>query len=148
MKYGDLYIIPNENKIGESSVFYQNNFNYSSNSEKLKQNYYSNYYFNFSDNQDSSIQLICDGNLVVKILNSMDMVIFYIPEFITDNQKLWIDSQVQLFLNYSKVKAYELSKIDGTYQINEIRSGDEVSRLIGYRNFLYHKSDSLSGRKY
>ena len=58
--------------------------------------------------------------------------------------KIWIDNHSQLFLNYSNVKAYELSDLDDVYRVNEIRGSEEVSRLFGYKNFLYHKNRSLS----
>ncbi len=149
MKYGDLYVIPSENVGFERSVFHHDSFTDNSNKFKdLSTEYYSDYHFDFSDSNDSSIQLICDDNLVVKILNSMDMVIFYIPEFITDGQKIWIDNHSQLFLNYSNVKAYELSNLEGVYRVNEIRGSEEISRLFGYKNFLYHKNSSLSGRRH
>ena len=100
------------------------------------------YQFKKEEYQDAPCTLAKDGFLIVKTVEDAGILIFYVPEFISDNQCMWYSENMMLFSKYSTIGAY-LVKDDGNgYHIDE-KSDINVNQLyliLNQKNMLYDKN--------
>ncbi len=97
------------------------------------------YNFKNSDYQEAPVRLALDGNMVVKTVDDLGDVIFYLPKYICDEQAMWFYNNRDKFKNYSVVSAYVIdSKRD------EYRTVDDLSNIKKYidkANILWSKEE-------
>ena len=140
MEYGQLYIIPDENKI-MGSVFHRKiRTSHLDGIQEFSDLYHLGYQFDKDQYQDAPCLLALDGNFIVKTVDDTGILICYIPELVTDQQCMWFYNQLDLFKNYSTICAYSLNRDEDTYRVNEIYGQDQVMQVLNKRNMLYHNS--------
>ena len=66
------------------------------------------YHFKKEDYQEAPCLLAKDGFLVAKTVDNAGILIFYVPEFISDNQCMWYNENIHLFSKYSTVISLNL----------------------------------------
>lgn len=110
--------------------------------QEFSDKYKLGYQFEKGEYQEAPCILARDGMLVVKTVDSAGILIFYIPEIISDNQCMWYSENMMLFSKYSTIGAY-LVKDDGNgYHIDE-KSDINVNQLcliLNQKNMLYDKN--------
>lgn len=86
--------------------------------------------------------MVSDGMLVAKTVDSAGILIFYIPEIISDNQCMWYRENMMLFSKYSTIGAYFVKDTENGYHIDE-KSDMNVNQLyliLNQKNMLYDKN--------
>lgn len=110
--------------------------------QEFSDKYKLGYHFEKGKYQEAPCILERDGMLVVKTVDSAGILIFYIPEIISDNQCMWYSENMMLFSKYSTIGAY-LVKDDGNgYHIDE-KSDINVNQfylILNKKNMLYDKN--------
>lgn len=141
MEYGQLYVIPDENKI-MGSVFHRKiRTSHLDGIQEFSDLYHLGYQFDKDQYQDAPCLLALDGNFIVKAVDDVGILICYIPELVTDCQCMWFYNQLGLFKNYSTIYAYSLNCSDNSYQVNEICGQVQVMQVLNKRNMLYFNSN-------
>ena len=68
-------------------------------------------------------------------------LIFYLPEYITDNQNMWFFENMDLLKKYSMIGGYQIKKAGDSYEMEEISGLSEVMKKLNYGNILYHRNN-------
>lgn len=76
----------------------------------------------------------------------MDTAVFYIPELITNNQKKWLDTNLDSFKNYKYLGFLNYNVIDGKVKEEIIEDLDKEVVEINKRYLNYRKSLGVEGR--
>ena len=76
----------------------------------------------------------------------MDTTVFYIPELITNNQKKWLDTNLDSFKNYKYLGFLNYNVIDGKVKEEIIEDLDKEVVEINKRYLNYRKSLGVEGR--
>lgn len=142
MEYGELYIVPDENKI-LGNVFHKKiSNNHLMGIQEFSDKYKLGYHFEKGEYQEAPCILARDGMLVAKTVDSAGILIFYIPEIISDNQCMWYRENMMLFSKYSTIGAYFVKDTENGYHIDE-KSDMNVNQLyliLNQKNMLYDKN--------
>ena len=105
--------------------------------------------YSFSDD-DSNIaptRLAKDGHLVVKTSwDFMDIAVFYVPWLISDNQKKWLDTNLDSFKNYEYLGFNNYSVVDGEVKEEKIEDFDIELSEINKRYLNFRKRFGVEGR--
>lgn len=148
MEYGDLYIVSDEQKfLGD--VFHKKISNsHLMGIQEFSDQYNLGYHFKKEDYQEAPCLLAKDGFLVAKTVESAGILIFYVPEFISDNQCMWYSENIHLFSKYSMLGAYIIRNSENGYQIDEREDMDlsQLFKMMNQKNIMYHKNQSCKKR--
>jgi len=112
---GKLIVLPNEDDIlqevferevaqGESHTKYLQEFS---------DTYMLGLHFEELDYQKAPCDIAELGHIVIKTEESVSLVIFYLPERVTDRQYLYIYNHQMDFSRYTQVNGYSLERKDG-----------------------------------
>ena len=83
--------------------------------------------------------------MVVKTsFDFMNIVVFYIPEFITDNQKEWIDNNIDRFSGYDYIGFNNYSVVDDNIREDKVKDIEKEKEEIVKR---YKKYKGLKEEK-
>ncbi len=148
MEYGDLYIVPDENKF-LVKVFHKKISNsHLMGIQEFSDCYKLGYHFKNEDYQEAPCLLAKDGFLVAKTVDNAGILIFYVPEFISDNQCMWYNENIHLFSKYSMLGAYIIRNSENGYQIDEREDMDlsQLFKMMNQKNIMYHKNQSCKKR--
>ena len=111
---------------------------------ELSKKYRLGYEFRSEEYQDAPCILARNGFFVAKSVDNAGILIFYVPEFISDNQCMWYSENIHLFSKYSMLGAYVIRNSENGYQVDE-RSNLDVNQLymmMNQKNVMYHKNQS------
>ncbi len=131
---GMLYVISPDMAYSSKVVYPLNHLNMIQDyCDKMKLGYK----FNKSDYHEAPVTLAIDGNMIVKTVEDLGNVIFYLPKYISDEQAMWFYDNKDKFKNFNIVSAYiidskkeEYSTIDGI---------DNIRNYINKGNVLWSK---------
>ncbi len=148
MEYGDLYIVSDEKKfLGE--VFHKKiSSDHLTGIQEFSNKYRLGYEFRSEEYQDAPCILARDGFLVAKTVDRAGILIFYVPEFISDNQCMWYSENMRTFSKYSTIGAYVIRSNDKGYCVDEREDMDlnQLFRMMNQKNVMYHKNQSCKKR--
>ena len=147
MEYGDLYVIPND-ELTMQKCFYKKAV--SDNSVGIKEFIEQNqlyYQFKEDDSKEVPCILASDGHLVIKTVDSVGFLLCYLPEYMTDNQIMWVYENNDLFKKYSMFCCFQIKKIDNSYEMEKINKVDDIIRQMNLNNIKYHRKMQESGIK-
>lgn len=106
--------------------------------------------YSFSDNDSNMAPLMLAGagHLVVKTSwDFMNMVIFYVPKYITYNQKMWLDINLNNFKNYDYVGFNNYSVVNGKIKEELVEDINKEIIEIKKRHIdYYRKKLEVEGR--
>lgn len=139
MEYGSLYIIPDENKILGDCFYRKVSFGHIEGINEFVNLNCLGYQFGDSDYQEAPCVLALDGHLIVKTVEDSDLAVIYMPEYITDNQNMWLFEHRDLLGKYSMLGAYCVKKSDDSYTTEKIHGLDEVIQRANRNNLLYNQ---------
>lgn len=137
MEYGLLYIIPDENQILGECFFRKVSSNHLSGMQEFIEKYQLNYQFSNEDYQNAPCILAKDGHMIVKTVDNAGILVMYLPEFVTDNQCMWIYENKSLLQKYSMVGAYYVKEKDNSYELDKIHGVDSILNCVNCSNILY-----------
>ena len=100
------------------------------------------------DNSNIAPALLAkDAHLVVKTSwDYMNIVVFYVPELITDNQKSWLDTNLDSFKNYEYLGFNNYSLVDDEVIEERIEDLEKEVVEINKRYLNFRKSLGVEGR--
>ena len=100
------------------------------------------------DNSNIAPALLAkDGFLVIKTSwDFMNIVVFYVPELITDNQKSWLDTNLDSFKNYEYLGFNNYSLVDDEVIEERIEDLEKEVVEINKRYLNFRKSLGVEGR--
>ena len=105
------------------------------------------YSFSDDDSNEAPALLAKDGHLVVKTSwDYMNIVVFYVPELITDNQKSWLDTNLDSFKNYEYLGFNNYSLVDDEVIEERIEDLEKEVVEINKRYLNFRKSLGVEGR--
>ncbi len=105
------------------------------------------YSFSDDDSNEAPALLAKDGFLVVKTSwDYMNIVVFYVPELITDNQKSWLDTNLDSFKNYEYLGFNNYSLVDDEVIEERIEDLEKEVVEINKRYLNFRKSLGVEGR--
>lgn len=148
MEYGDLYIIPDENKV-LGNVFHKKiSNNHLMGIQEYSDIYKLGYQFKKEEYQDAPCTLAKDGFLIVKTVEDAGILIFYVPEFISDNQCMWYSENMGLFSKYSMIGAYIVKKGNIDYEIEEYSdiNVNQLYLIMNQKNIRYNLEENNKKR--
>lgn len=99
------------------------------------------YRFTDDDSNIAPALLAKDGFLVVKTSwDYMNIAVFYVPSLITDNQKRWLDINLNNFKDYEYLGFNNYSEVDGKVIEEKIEDFDIELSIINKRYLDFRKS--------
>ena len=99
------------------------------------------YRFTDDDSNTAPSLLAKDGHLVVKTSwDYMNIAVFYVPSLITDNQKRWLDINLNNFKGYEYIGFNNYSEVDGKVIEEKIEDFDIELSIINKRYLDFRKS--------
>ena len=99
------------------------------------------YRFTDDDSNIAPALLAKDGHLVVKTSwDYMNIAVFYVPSLITDNQKRWLDINLNNFKDYEYLGFNNYSEVDGKIIEEKIEDFDIELSIINKRYLDFRKS--------
>ena len=99
------------------------------------------YRFTDDDSNIAPALLAKDGFLVVKTSwDYMNIAVFYVPSLITDNQKRWLDINLNNFKDYEYLGFNNYSDVDGKVIEEKIEDFDIELSIINKRYLDFRKS--------
>lgn len=99
------------------------------------------YRFTDDDSNIAPALLAEDGHLVVKTSwDYMNIAVFYVPSLITDNQKRWLDINLNNFKDYEYLGFNNYSEVDGKVIEEKIEDFDIELSIINKRYLDFRKS--------
>ena len=99
------------------------------------------YRFTDDDSNIAPALLAKDGHLVVKTSwDYMNIAVFYVPSLITDNQKRWLDINLNNFKDYEYLGFNNYSEVDGKVIEEKIEDFDIELSIINKRYLDFRKS--------
>ena len=99
------------------------------------------YRFTDDDSNIAPALLAKDGFLVVKTSwDYMNIAVFYVPSLITDNQKRWLDINLNNFKGYEYIGFNNYSEVDGKVIEEKIEDFDIELSIINKRYLDFRKS--------
>ena len=99
------------------------------------------YRFTDDDSNIAPARLAEDGHLVVKTSwDYMNIAVFYVPSLITDNQKRWLDINLNNFKDYEYLGFNNYSEVDGKVIEEKIEDFDIELSIINKRYLDFRKS--------
>ena len=99
------------------------------------------YRFTDDDSNTAPSLLAKDGHLVVKTSwDYMNIAVFYVPSLITDNQKRWLDINLNNFKGYEYIGFNNYSEVDGKVIEEKIEDFDIELSIINKRYLKYNWS--------
>ena len=138
---GKLWIIPDEGQIiqplFEKEVALGENL--TKKIQEFSDMYQLGFQFKFDDYQEAPCKIAELGHLVVKSEDSYGLVIFYLPERITDRQLEWVYQNEMILSKYSVIGAYNLQKISDEVKWENFYGMDKIKKEIN-RKYLVGKS--------
>ena len=105
------------------------------------------YRFTDDDSNIAPALLAKDGFLVVKTSwDYMNIAVFYVPSLITDNQKRWLDTNLNNFKDYEYLGFNNYSEVDGKVIEEKIEDFDIELSIINKRYLDFRKRFKVVGR--
>lgn len=95
--------------------------------------------FKSDDYQEAPCKIAELGHMVVKSEDSSGLVIFYLPERITDRQLEWVYQNEMILSKYSVIGAYNLQKTSDEVKRENFYGMDKIKKEIN-RKYLVGKS--------
>lgn len=138
---GKLWIIPDEGQIIQS-LFEKEvalGENHTKKIQEFSDMYQLGFQFKSDDYQEAPCKIAELGHLVVKSEDSSGLVIFYLPERITDRQLEWVYQNEMILSKYSVIGAYNLQKISDEVKWENFYGMDKIKKEIN-RKYLVGKS--------
>lgn len=148
MEYGELYIVPDENKFLVEIFHKKISNSHLMGIQEFSDCYKLGYHFKKEDYQEAPCLLAKDGFLVAKTVESAGILIFYVPEFISDNQCMWYSENMRTFSKYSTICVYVIRGSDKGYCIDEREDMDlsQLFKMMNQKNIMYYKNQSCKKR--
>lgn len=140
MRYGQLFIIPNENQILGGVFQREVKSNHLVEIQHFVDYYHLGYQFQGNEYHDAPCRLARDGHLVIKTVEDSGNFICYIPEVVTDDQSMWFYQNRELMKKYFMCGAYCVKGDKENYQMEEVEGFDNIMELIQKRNILYQRT--------
>ena len=139
MEYGELYIVPDENKILGGVFQKKISNNHLMGIQEFSDKYKLGYHFKSDDYQEAPCILAKDGLLVAKTVDDAGILIFYVPEVISDNQCMWYSENMNLFSKYSTIGAYLVKSDENGCHIIEDSdlNVNQLYLMMNQKNMLY-----------
>jgi len=136
MNRGSLIIVPDENKILKSVIKEDIMIGESHNTgiDKFVKKYYPNNLNIDMNDYNGAPSVVADlGHLVIKTEDDVSLIVFYIPNVITDNQINWFLENKYKFQNYQMCSAISLRS-----NFNEELNGiEKVEEELRNKNIVY-----------
>ena len=105
------------------------------------------YSFGDDDSNIAPVLLAKDGHLVIKTSwDYMNIAVFYVPSLITDNQKRWLDINLNNFKDYEYLGFNNYSEVDGKVIEEKIEDFDIELSIINKRYLDFRKRFKVVGR--
>ena len=140
---GKVWIIPDEGQIiqplferdvqmGEEHV---NKF------QEFSDSYQLGFHFERDEYQEAPCRIAELGHMIVNSENSLGIIVFYLPEVITDRELEWFYQNEMMFERYSIIAAYTLRVENDKYNWEErIYGVDKIKREINRKYFQEKQS--------
>lgn len=144
MEHGQLYVIAKEGDVFHKKIFegHLGGIQEYSDINGL------GYKFSLDDYQDAPCILATLGNIVIKSVDSSGIIIFYLPEYVSDEQNMWIFQNRQLFDAYSMVGCFQVKGVEDNYTTENVNGLDNVIKRINRNNILYNKLNEKEKKIY
>lgn len=138
MEYGDLYIISGVNR--PVDYFHKKvSFGHFEGIKEFVNINQLEYSFRDDDYQEAPCILSLDGYLVIKTIESAGVLICYLPEYVTDEQNMWLFEHSDLFRKFSIVAGYQIKQDGDTYKVQKVHGMNEIMQQLNRGNVLYHQ---------
>lgn len=147
MEYGDLYIIPNDELMVQKCFYKKVVSSHLVGIKEFVEQNQLEYEFKEDDSQEAPCILASDGHLVIKTIDSVGFLVCYLPEYVTDNQIMWVYENSNLFKKYSRFGCFQIKKLDNSYETEKIHGVDDIIQQINRNNILYHRKKQECGIK-
>lgn len=146
---GSVYIIPDENKILEEEFYYEVVKEHLEAFIDFSKKYKLNYNFTESDTQIAPFVIASEGNLVVKIEEESGIIVYYIPEIVTDRQNNWIHTNINKFQKYAFIGDFILNNNNNFEEAQRVKGIENIVKICDKRNINYEKKedDNYVGKK-
>ena len=138
---GKVWIIPDEGQIIQP-LFERDvalGENHTKKIQEFSDMYQLGFQFKSDDYQEAPCKIAELGHMVVKSEDSSGLVIFYLPERITDRQLEWVYQNEMILSKYSVIGAYNLQKISDEVKWENFYGMDKIKKEIN-RKYLVGKS--------
>lgn len=140
-----LYIISND-KLNDT--FYKEVMNHLDGMKEFMTKHGIKYDLSEDDYQETPVALARDGHLVVKFEETSNIVVFYIPRVVNDEQNKWLYYNMNKFANRNIIGGFVISHDETEDKLDEVTGLDKIIRIMNKRNMLYEKKeDEENARK-
>lgn len=127
---GKVWIIPDEGQIIQP-LFERDvalGENHTKKIQEFSDMYQLGFQFKPDDYQEAPCQIAELGHLVVKSEDPSGLVIFYLPETITDRELEWFYQNEMMLSRYNVIGAYNLQKTDGEVKWENFYGVDKIKK--------------------
>lgn len=134
---GKLIVVPNEEQILQESFEWEvkQGESHTSDLQKFSDIYGLGYQFKEDDYQRAPCDIAGSGHMVIKTGEAASLIIFYLPERITDRQYNYIYNHQNEFSGYIQVNGYSL-RVEETIIWDKIHGIHEIMREAMKKNLL------------
>ena len=137
MERGKVYIIPNENEILDGNFYREIPSSHVLAFQEFSDKHGLGYQFGVGDSNEAPLILADAGNLVVKTVDDAGLYAIYLPRIVTDNQNMWLYSQMLEIRNYTTVGGYSL---ENNGRIKTIDNLNEMLQEANKKNVEYSRN--------
>ena len=144
LKRGSVYIIPDENQLSANVFKKEIDMSHLPAIQEFCDKYKLGYQFKPGQYHEAPCILAIDGNLVVKTVDDVSLVIFYLPKHITNDQLMWLFSSKDKFSHYQMIEG---TIVDGTHlniETNNITGIDAIWKYMNQQYLLNSKNHDNS----
>lgn len=143
---GTLWIIPDENVIVQDlyKCSVDNGISHTKKMKEFVQKFNLDFNFNEEDYQEAPCMLAESGHLVIKSIDDVSQLVFYIPPKVCDRQMEFLINEQFNLSKYQIIVAFSKSDND-TW--DNLHGFNEIMQAMKNKNNLYHKGDNENAIK-
>lgn len=142
---GRLIVVPNEEQILQESFEWQvkQEKSHTFGLQKFSDTYNLGYQFEEDDYHQAPCDIAESGHMVIKTDEDASLVIFYLPERVTDRQYNYIYNHQSELSSYMQVNGYSL-RVEENIIWNKVHGIHEIMREVMQKNLLSSSGVSKS----
>lgn len=139
MDKGRVIIIPND-EILTSKYTKSIKKNHLEAFRDFSEKYNLGYEFKDDDYAEAPTYLALDGNLVLKTLDDIGIIIIYLPPIVTDRQDMFLHENLNKISQFNTIVGYGTIDKDN---VRELEGLDKIVKSADVRNLKYEKEKTI-----
>ena len=108
--------------------------------QEFSNKYHLGYSFSRNDSQYASLEIARIGHFSYKIENDSGILIFYLPEKVTNRQQDYFMQHLYEFSQWKMIGAYSIENIDGEEVIQSLHGLNEIKEKVQNKNSFFNQN--------